>query len=122
LSVRRVALERVERLLDLAWEAWRDDPDRARRYVELARKIAMKGRVRLPRRLKRRFCKRCNAPLIPGETARVRLRTNRMPHVSVTCLECGTIYRYPYLMEVKERRRKRSRGGGGKCGQEKAQR
>ncbi len=118
MNVRRIALERVERLLEMAKETWNEDPDRARRYVELARKIAMKGRVRLPRRLKRSFCKRCNAPLIPGETARVRLRTNRMPHVSVTCLECGTVYRYPYLREVKERRR---RGGSGR-GEEEAQR
>lgn len=44
--------------------------------------------------IKRTICKHCHTLLIPGITARVRVRRRRERHIVVTCLECQTIKRY----------------------------
>lgn len=88
-----IAEERIERLQELAREAVREGHDeRARRYVRRARRIAERNRLRLPREFVRFTCDRCDAYLVPGENARVRLQDG---HVVVTC-DCGEHHRYPY--------------------------
>lgn len=88
-----IAEERIDRLHALAREAASEGlTDRAREYVRLARRIAERNRLPLPRRLRRFTCDRCDRYLRPGEDARVRLRDG---HVVVTC-DCGHQARYPY--------------------------
>lgn len=88
-----IAADRIQRLHDLAQEAARDgDDDRAREYVRLARRLAERNRLRLPREFRRFTCDACDAYLIPGRNARVRTRDG---HVVVTC-DCGQQSRYPY--------------------------
>jgi ribonuclease P protein subunit RPR2 len=88
-----IAADRIQRLHDLAQEAARDgDDDRAREYVRLARRLAERNRLRLPREFRRFTCDACDAYLIPGRNARVRTRDG---HVVVTC-DCGHQSRYPY--------------------------
>ena len=89
---RDLARQRIERLFVLAEEEHKQHPERSDRYVEIARRMGMRMRVRIPRRLKRRICKGCRCYLSPGRT-RVRLRDGM---VTVTCLECGEEMRYPY--------------------------
>ena len=92
--VRSTARDRIETLYHLAVERARaGDIELARRYTTLARKVGMRYTVRIPGGLKRFTCRRCMAPLIPGLNARVRLREGIE---TVTCLECGSIKRYPY--------------------------
>jgi ribonuclease P protein subunit Rpp21 (EC 3.1.26.5) len=89
-----IAAERIERLGGLAREAVRvGEPDRAREYVRLARRIAERNRLRLPRRFRRFTCDRCDAYLVPGRNARVRLQEGS--HVVIRCT-CGATHRYPY--------------------------
>lgn len=88
-----IAEERIERLAVLAEEAAAAGEDeRARSYVRLARRIAERNRLSLPRRLVRFTCRRCDRYLRPGRNARVRLQDG---HVVVRC-ECGATARYPY--------------------------
>ena len=88
-----VAEERIERLEELARAAaTAGEDDRARYYVRLARRIAERNRLSLPRTFKRFTCDACDAYLRPGTNARVRLRDG---HVVITC-ECGHQARYPY--------------------------
>lgn len=88
-----IAAERIERLHVLAREAAREgDQERAREYVRLARRIAERHRLRLPREFKRFTCDACDRYLIPGRNARFRTQDG---HVVVTC-ECGHQSRYPY--------------------------
>ncbi|WP_049925214.1 ribonuclease P protein component 4 [Halopiger goleimassiliensis] len=88
-----VAAERIERLEELARSATEaGDEDRAKYYVRLARRIAERNRLSLPRSFTRFTCDRCDAYLRPGDNARVRLRDG---HVVVTCA-CGEHDRYPY--------------------------
>lgn len=88
-----LAAERIERLHDLARAAAaEDDDERARSYVQRARRVAERNREPLPRRFKRFTCDACDAYLRPGKNARVRLQDG---HVVVTC-DCGAQARYPY--------------------------
>jgi len=89
----QLARERVERLAELASGAASDgDDERAREYVRLARRVAERHRLGLPRRFRRFTCEGCDRYLRPGRNARVRLQDG---HVVVTC-DCGVQSRYPY--------------------------
>ncbi|WP_255169665.1 ribonuclease P protein component 4 [Natrononativus amylolyticus] len=88
-----VAEERLERLHELAREAAiAGEDERARYYVRLARRVAERNRLTLPRSFRRFTCDECDAYLRPGANARVRLRDG---HVVITC-DCGAQARYPY--------------------------
>ena len=88
---RRLARERIEVLFYRAREFFPENPALSDRCVDLARRIAMRQRVRIPRELRRRFCRRCSAYLVPGSTVRVRVRRGR---VVTTCLRCSARRRY----------------------------
>jgi len=45
--------------------------------------------------LKRSICKCCQTPLIPGETARVRLTSKPVKRIKWTCLTCKNTKRFP---------------------------
>jgi len=95
-----IAKERIARLFEFAKQCFKTHPERSKRYIQLMRRIALRYNVRLPKNLKRSFCKECNTLLIPGRTARV--RTNkRSKSVIIKCLVCGSVYRYPYAKEKK---------------------
>ena len=91
----RTASERIRILFQMAGRMFHKDPRLSDRYVEIARRIAMRGRVRIPREYRIRFCKGCGAYLVPGVNCRVRVRPRREPHVAVTCLRCGRVIRFP---------------------------
>ncbi|MBN1785491.1 MAG: hypothetical protein JW825_00675 [Candidatus Methanofastidiosa archaeon] len=96
---KKTAMRHVERLLELSLQNLDEHPERAKRYVEIARDIILKHKVSLPLDKKRLFCKECNTPLVPGKTARVRTRAQR---VSITCLNCGNVKRYPFYKEKRQ--------------------
>lgn len=90
----KIARERIAILLKLAEQELKKHPERSRRYVELARRIALRYNVRL-KKLKRKFCKQCNTLLKPGFTSQVKINT-KTKTVVVKCLKCEKLYRYPY--------------------------
>ncbi len=91
---RIIAKERILILLDLAKKELKKHPERSKRYVELARKIALRYNIRL-KKLKRTFCKNCNIILIPGYTSQVRLDSKKKV-LKVKCTNCQKIYMYKY--------------------------
>lgn len=104
---RRIAAERMATLFRLAEaEALHRRSGRARRYIELARRIGMRYNVRVPAPFKRSFCKKCFAFLLPSVSARVRVGRGR---VIVSCNACGAVQRYPYRREQAARRASRAR-------------
>lgn len=97
----KIALERIRILFDQAEQTFPEDSQLAQRYVDLARRIAMRTRTHLPRDLRRRICRKCKAYLVPGATSRTRIRQRREPHVATTCLSCGHTTRIP----IKEKKK-----------------
>lgn len=98
-----IASERMNILFNLAEESFHKNPQRSDRYTEMARNIATKYNIRMPRIWKRRFCKNCNKFLKPGNNCKIRLRDSC---VTIKCLECGNIVNIPYIKEKKDKRRR----------------
>ncbi len=90
-ALRSIALERVKKLFEEA--ARTKEQELANRYVELARKIGMRYKVRIPSELKRRFCKHCHSYLVPSKNCRVRLSGRKVVYY---CLNCKKFMRFPY--------------------------
>ena len=97
---REIALERIDILFYQAEEKFALHPDLSNRYVELARKISMKLRLRIPSIYKRKYCKHCYAYLVPGKNCRVRIRTKK---IIISCQECKKFMRIP-LTKQKEKK------------------
>ncbi len=100
---KRIAKERIEILFREAKSQSKEHPDRANRYVFLARKLAMKYRIKLDKKFKRLFCKHCYHYFIHGKN--VEVRTNpKTRAVEYLCLDCKEITRFPYTREKKEKK------------------
>ncbi len=102
---KQVAGVRVKELFALADDMFPQDRALAQRYVDLARKMSMRHKVRMPSELKRKFCKHCYAYLRPGSTSRVRLQKSK---VVMFCFSCKKFTRIPYT----PRRKKKVTGEG----------
>jgi ribonuclease P protein subunit RPR2 len=94
-NTRRIARQRIETLYREAQQAVHTDPELARRYVQLLRRIAHRTRTHLPLEVRRGICRECDTVLIQGYNSRTRLRQRREPHIAITCQGCGNITRIP---------------------------
>lgn len=82
---RNIASERIIILFHEAKLMFKEDPKFSNKYVKLARKIAMKYKVKIPSKLKRQFCKNCLHFLVPGRNLRVRTSKGNIVYF---CLDC----------------------------------
>ena len=99
LNEKEIAKKRIEILFEEAEKTYKKNPKLSDRYVNLARKIAMKVRISIPKELKRKFCKHCYSFLKPGVNCRVRTKNNK---VIYSCFNCKKYMRYPFLKEKKK--------------------
>ena len=91
-QVRDLARQRMERLFEMAMQEHAHHPERSDRYIQIARKISTRIRIRMPSKYKGRFCKNCGCYLSAADR-RVRLHQGI---VHLTCLKCGKQSRIPY--------------------------
>ncbi len=96
-DLRIIALDRIKELINQADLVFLKKPYLANRYVYLARRMAMKYKVRLPIELKRKFCKHCNSYWKPGKTVRIRLLKGKKVYY---CLVCKHFKRVLYKRKV----------------------
>lgn len=90
-ATKMVAKERIRVLFGQARLAFCEHPERSNRYVTLARRIAMRQRVRIDHEFRRQYCHHCYAFLVPGQNMRVRVHRG---NVVVTCGLCNKKTRY----------------------------
>lgn len=83
---RKVAGQHIDNLMHQA-ESFREYSDK---YVNTARKIAMKMKMKLKKEHKLRICRKCKSFLIPGYNCRVRLRRT----ITYYCTNCRSFSRY----------------------------
>ncbi len=94
-AISAIGEERISKLRVLSEDALRNGRgDLAKRYVELARSIGMKTRVKIPKDFT--YCKDCHIPMIPGVNSTVRLTGGK---IVTRCQDCGSIKRMPYNKE-----------------------
>jgi len=90
-QTKKLARERIE---ILAAAALREkDEELAAMQAKLAKKIAMRFRIRISYEIRQLFCKKCKAFIVPGRSARVRVGRAKTKAMRVTCLKCGHTYR-----------------------------
>ncbi len=94
-NTRKIARQRIETLYRAAQETVHTEPDLAKRYVQLLRRIAQRTRTHLPLEVRRGICRECDTVLIQGFNSHTRLRQRREPHIAITCQSCGNITRIP---------------------------
>ena len=90
---KREVKERIYSYMDKAKEVFAKDKALANKYVQKARRVGMKHKAKLPRDVKRSFCKHCYSLLVPGKNLRVRTREG---HVVYYCLECKKYMKVGY--------------------------
>lgn len=92
---RDVARQRSLMLYSLAVQRLRENRvNMARIYIERGLKILARSRTRKPLYYRRWVCRKCRIPLVPGLTARVRIRSTKVYMLVVKkCLVCGWINR-----------------------------
>ena len=89
---KKIAKERITLLFQQAEQVFPKNPERANRYVALARKIAMKVNLSMPKKYKRKFCKHCYAYLQPGINSTSRTREGKLV---IYCRNCKKYTRIP---------------------------
>lgn len=87
-----IARQRMEILFGLASQEKSLHPERADRYVQIARMISTRIRIRMPSQMKRMSCKQCGCYL-PASERKVRLSRGI---INATCPKCGKQTRIPY--------------------------
>lgn len=88
-----IVLKRIKILFKQAERAFKSHPERSHRYVKIARDIAMKARMTVPKALKRKYCKHCYKYLRPGVNSRVRVRKGLLVYY---CFSCRKYTKIPY--------------------------
>lgn len=90
-ATKKIAQERIEVLFGQAHKEFREHPERSNRYVDIARRIAMRQRIRIDQEFRRQYCHHCYSFLVPGRNMRVRIHRGT---VVVTCHCCNKNTRY----------------------------
>ncbi len=108
--LRDLVRQRIQILYNKAVEAAENRQfEYSSKLGKLIKELYTSTRVKPPKKIKKWLCKNCGIPLIPGLTARVRLRTQgRFSYIVIRCLYCGWIHRRPYKKERNLEGHKRS--------------
>jgi ribonuclease P protein subunit RPR2 len=100
-TTEKIALKRIDVLFMLAKKIIHDDSELAQRYVYVARKIAMRTRLNIPKEYKSLICKKCKKFILPGVNCRVRIQHKRQSHLVITCFNCNKYTRISLLSREK---------------------
>ena len=88
-----IGRERIQILIDNALSESKENKDNlAQCHAYLAKRIAMRLRLRLPYEIRQLYCKRCKTFIIPGKNARVRFGRSKLKSIRISCLNCGHTY------------------------------
>ena len=91
-NLQKIALARIDFLLNDAKKKFKENKQISSKYVKIARRIAMKYKVKFNKEQKKMFCKNCYNFLMPSVNSRVRIHKHRVIYY---CYECREYMRHP---------------------------
>jgi ribonuclease P protein subunit RPR2 len=91
--VYKIAMERMQILIDNAISNARTNPELSERQASIARRISTKYKIRMPYYLRMVFCKNCKSFIAPGINSRIRLGRTSVKSIRISCNLCGHTYR-----------------------------
>jgi len=92
-TVRKIAMERMQILIENAITNAKTNPELSRRQAYLARRISTRHKIRMPYDLRMVFCKKCKSFIAPGINSRIRLGRTSIKSIRISCNLCGHTYR-----------------------------
>ena len=92
-SVRKIAMERMQILIENAITNAKTNPELSQRQALLARRISSRHKIRMPYDLRMVFCKKCKSFIAPGINSRIRLGRASVKSIRISCYLCGHTYR-----------------------------
>ncbi|MDH3764390.1 MAG: RNase P subunit [Nitrosopumilus sp.] len=92
-AVRKIAMERMEILIENAISNAKTNPKLSQRQALLARRISSRYKIRMPYHLRMVFCKKCKSFIAPGINSRIRLGRVSIKSIRISCNLCGHTYR-----------------------------
>ena len=93
-EVRKKALIEIDGAMSLAKQYFlKGKKELAKKYVQKARRVGMRSKVRIPKEFKRSYCKHCLSYLVVGKNLTVRTHEG---NVVYTCKECNRVMRFGY--------------------------
>jgi len=91
-SKKQIATRRIEILFNNAISNAKNNPELAERQAQIAKKISMKFKIKMPFEVRSSFCKNCKKFIAPGIASKIRLG-NKPKSIHVTCSYCNHTYR-----------------------------
>lgn len=93
LGAKKIAMERMEILIENAISNARINPELSQRQASIARRISTRHKIRMPYNLRMVFCKKCKSFIAPGINSRIRLGRASVKSIRISCNLCGHTYR-----------------------------
>ena len=91
-SKKQIAMKRIEILFNNALSNVNNNPGLAQRQAEIAKKISMKFKIKMPFEISSSFCKKCKKFIAPGIASKIRIGSKPKP-IRITCSYCNHTYR-----------------------------
>ena len=91
-SKKDIATRRIQVLFNNALLNAKNNPGLAERQAQIAKKISMKFKIKMPFEVSSSFCKNCKKFIAPGIASKVRLG-NKPKSIRITCTYCNHTYR-----------------------------
>ncbi|WP_278973888.1 RNase P subunit [Nitrosopumilus sp.] len=92
-AVRKIAIERMQILIEKAILNAKINPELSKRQAFLARRISTRHKIRMPYDLRMVFCKKCKSFIAPGLNSRIRIGRTSVKSIRISCNLCGHTYR-----------------------------
>ena len=92
-GAKKVAMERMQILIENAITNAKRDPELSQRQASIARRISTRHKIRMPYYLRMVFCKKCKSFIAPGVNSRFRLGRASVKSIRISCNLCGHTYR-----------------------------
>ena len=92
-SKKEIATQRILILFDNAVSNARNNPRLAERQAQIARKISMRFKIKMPWQILISFCKKCKKFIVPSISSRDRIGRSSVKSIRITCNFCNHTYR-----------------------------